>query len=455
MTNIIKKTIVRCIVLAVILWLGSYCFANPKEVKIAASNPVAIQASDTPIIDAFGRLRVSNPVTIFDSKNIFNDSDIADTAENQPNFYDNQETSGSGTSTAYDGHKSQQTISVSNATAGTRVRQTRQRFNYQPGKSLMVIMSFVPGSQDSGITKREGYFDENNGLYFEDDGTDYKFVRRTYTSGAAVNNEVTQDNWSIDKMDGSGPSKIDLDFTKTQLLFIDIEWLGVGRVRMGFVVDGLIYYAHEFLNTNVLDCVYIQTPNLPLRSEISNDGTGVTSNLIQICSTLISEGGQNDLGIVRSASTQGTHADVATENAVVPLLGIRLKSNYIGKSIDLVSAFAQIHTASDRLELFFLLNPTVTGTFTYVDETKSAVQIARWGAAHTVATGGIRVGIGGYVESGGVQAGSAGSGQANLSGLFRLGSLIDGTVDEIVLCCRPIGGSSDVDVEATLVWREM
>lgn len=55
--------------------------------------------SDSPANDAFGRLRVSNPETLFDSKNIFNDPDLAETIENQPLFYDNQETDGSGTST--------------------------------------------------------------------------------------------------------------------------------------------------------------------------------------------------------------------------------------------------------------------------------------------------------------------------------------------------------------------
>ena len=442
----------KLLLVSLILLSSTVVYSAQRQVVLG--QPAPITQSDTSIIDAFGRIRVSNPVTIFDSKNIFDDSDIANTAENQPNFYDNQEISGSGTSTSYAPNESAQYLTVSNATAGTRVRQTRQRFNYQPGKSLMVIMSFIPGAHVSGVTKREGYFDANNGLFFEDNGTNYRLVRRTYVSGSPVDNAVNQSSWNIDPMDGTGPSGVTLDFEKTQLLFIDIEWLGVGRVRMGWVIDGLIYYAHEFLNTNVLDTVYMQTPNLPLRSEISNDGTGVTANLIQICSTVISEGGQNDLGIVRSESTAGTHADVATENVIVPLIGIKLKSNYIGKSIDLVSAFTQIHTASDRLELFFLLNPTVTGTFTYADVEKSAVQIAKWSTEST-ATGGLRVGPAGYVESGGNQAGAAGSGQANLSGLFRLGSLIDGTVDEIVLCCRAIGGSTDVDVEAALVWREL
>ena len=101
-----------------------------------------ISASDSYSIDAFGRWRISNPETLFDSKNIFNDSDLADNLENVPLFYDNQETSGSGTTTTYNPNQSSQTLTVANLTAGTRVRQTKMSFNYQSGKSLLVFMSF-------------------------------------------------------------------------------------------------------------------------------------------------------------------------------------------------------------------------------------------------------------------------------------------------------------------------
>lgn len=417
-----------------------------------------IEMADSGSIDAFGRFRVSNPLTLFDSKNIMDDDDIANTAEQQPLFYDNQETSGTGTSTSYDPDKACQLLTVSNATAGTRTRQTRQRFNYQPGKSLEIIMSFLFGTQATGITRREGYFDDRNGIYLEDDGTNsvYKIVRRTYTSGAAVNNTVTQNAWNIDPLDGTGKSGKRLDFTKTQLLFIDIEWLGVGRVRVGFVIDGLIYYVHEFLNANVLDSVYMSSPNLPLRSQIVNDGNGVTANMTQICSTVISEGGQDTTGIVFSASSEGTHADAATENAIVPLIGIRLKPEAVtaGISIDLESVYALIYTTSDRMELFWLLDPTISGTFTYSDVAKSAVQVAKWEAATNVASGGTRLGPSFFTEAGGNPSGGAGSAGQNIVGQFKLGSLIDGTPDAMVLCGRPIAGSADVDVEYAISWRE-
>ena len=415
----------------------------------ATGGNVACEFGDSPSIDAFARLRVSNPETLFDSKNIFNDPDLADTLENQPLFYDNQETAGGGTGTSYDNDKACQFLSVSDTTAGTRVRQTKMRFNYQPGKSQLVLLTFVLGTQAAGITRREGIFDESDGIYLEDTGSGYNLVRRSSGTGAVVNTSVARASWNIDPMDGTGTSGVTLDFTKTQILLIDYEWLGVGRVRIGFVIDGIPIYCHQFLNANNLDLVYMQTPNLPLRSEITNDGTGPAATMSQICSTVISEGGSQDLGSVRYASTAGTHIDANTQNTAYAILGIRLKSAYLGASIKILNAELAEHAGNNNYEWFLVLNPTVAGTFTYADVSQSAIQVATGATANTV-TGGYQI-TGGYASS----AVRGGTTSSNINNAIRLGSLIDGTVDEIVLCVRPVGGSTNLDIEGSLTWREL
>lgn len=417
---------------------------------------VSIKASDSSSIDSFGRLRVSSPFTLFDSKQNFDDPDLANNVENQPLLYDNQETSGTGTSTTYNPNQSSTALGVTLNTAGTRVRQTLDTFNYEPGKSFLILRSFVFGTQASGITRRHGYFNQNNGLFIEDNGSNYGFVRRTYTSGTAVDNRVAQSNWSLDKMDGTGPSGINLDFTKTQILVIDYEWLGVGRVRLGFVVSGLIYYAHELLNTNSLDVVYMTSPNLPLRAEIINDGTGPSATHTDICSSIISEGTRDSLGIVRYASTNGTHVNCDTENTIYAILGIRLKSNYLGATVIIADAAMQVQTEGDAVEWMLKYEPSVAGTFTYNDESQSAVQIARGATANTV-TGGYNI-AGGFLASsagGFLVSGSPGAVDAQIRSALRLGAQIDGTPNEVVLCARPIAGSIDVDVEGSLTWREI
>jgi hypothetical protein len=404
--------------------------------------------------DAFGRLRVSNPTTLFDSKQIHDDPDLASSVENQPLFYDNQEVSGTGTATLYEVNKAQTVLSVSASTAGRRIRQTKMRFNYQPGKSQLTLMTFsFSSAATAGILRKEGQFDEKNGLFLDDNGVTYGFVRRTYVTGSAVDNRVAQADWNVDPMDGTGPSGVNLDFTKTQILVMDYEWLGVGRIRMGFNVHGVTYIAHEFLNTNNLDVVYMSDPNLPLRSEIENTGAGAAASITQICSTVISEGGSEDLGSVRSASTNGTHVDANTENTIYAILGIKQKAAYLSNTIKLIDFSIQEQAGSKKMEWMLLLNPTVADTFTYADEPLSAVQIARGATANTV-TDGYRL-AGGFFESAGQAGGGAGSIGGILNNAIKLGSLIDGTLDAMVLCVRPVGGSSNTDVEASITWREL
>jgi hypothetical protein len=406
---------------------------------------VNVKADDSPSIDAFARWRVSNPVTIFDSKQIFDDGDIADSAEQYPLLYDNQETSGSGTSTAYDNDTASTTLSVGATTAGMRVRQTKMRFNYQPGKSQLVFLTFVMGSQDSGITKREGLFDGDNGLFLEDNGSNYGFVRRTYVTGSAVDNRVAQSSWNLDTMDGSGDSGITLDFTKTQILVIDFEWLGVGRVRMGFVVDGMIYYAHEFLNANSLANVYMSTPNLPLRTEIVNDGTGVAADLIKICSSVISEGGQEKNGALHSVNNETTGITVGATKEVI--LAIQLRSTHLGLSVDLETLnILQTANAVALWELQY--NPTLSAALSYSNVDNSGLQSAV-GGGETVTTDG-------YVVASGYIAGTnqmTNIVSAELQNAIRLGSEIDGTVDQLVLVAVLIDGSPEV--YASLQWREL
>ncbi|MCK4501329.1 hypothetical protein KAU11_12585, partial [Candidatus Babeliales bacterium] len=323
--------------------------------------------------DAFGRLRTAEPLTLFDSKQIF---------DNQPLFWDDSETSGTGTTSTHNPDEAATTLSVSAATAGTRVRQTFQRFNYQPGKSLFVAMTARMTTPENGLNVKIGYFDDNNGLFFEMNDLNMSVVRRTNVTGTPVNVPVLQSAWNMDPMDGTGPSKITIDPTKTQILFVDMEWLGVGTARMGFFVDGIAYYCHAFHNANSLDQVYMSTPNLPIRYEITNDGTSGAASIKQICSTVISEGGQQKTGVLRHKDS-GLISGLST-GTVYALIGIRLKSGYIGMNalIENISAIATSQNDKCHWELRF--NPTVAGTFTYADETNSGIQVAAGASSNTV-----------------------------------------------------------------------
>jgi hypothetical protein len=242
--------------------------------------------------DAFGRLRVSNPTTIFDSKLVYDD---------QPLYWAEEQTGGAPLG-VYDQPNACVTLSVTGGGAETSVRQTRRFFNYQPGKSQLIFQTFNANNVEANTIKRIGYFDALDGFFFELDGTTIvgsglSFVRRSSSSNPSV--PVPQASWNLDTLDGSGgslnPSGVNLKVNAVQILVLDFEWLGVGSARMGFVINGQIIYAHRFDCANIQQNVYMQTPNLPLRYEI--EGTlGGAGSLDCICGTVISEGGQGSTG---------------------------------------------------------------------------------------------------------------------------------------------------------------
>jgi hypothetical protein len=261
---------------------------------------------DNASVDAFNRLRTSNSFTLYDHQFQYGKGDL---------FWSEKITGGA--SSTHVPSESSIDLTVTNANDEI-IRQTKKYSRYVPGKSQLILFTFVLGSADSGVQKRVGYFDENNGVYLENVGTSLKWVVRSKTTGSVVNNEVTQENWNIENYR-------DIDITKAQIGVIDVEWLGVGRVRVGFVVDGKIIYVHEFLHTNKLDKVYMTTANLPIRYEIKrNSGTG-SATLKQVCCSVSSEGGYDKRGLSFSASNNTTGVTLSHRR---PILSIRPKTTF-------------------------------------------------------------------------------------------------------------------------------
>jgi hypothetical protein len=180
----------------------------------------------------------------------------------------------------------------------------------------------------SGLRQSAGYFNDANGYFLQRDtnGTAY-LVERSSVTGSTNDDRVAQINWNIDPFNGTGPSGITLDFTKAQILWIDMEWLGVGTVRTGFVVDGQLLPAHYFQHANIVDSTYITTACLPFRYEIQNLSSATGGTLKQICSTAISEGGYTLTGEQNSVSTPITSAyQLPAAGAYYPAAALRLKS---------------------------------------------------------------------------------------------------------------------------------
>lgn len=387
-------------------------------------NPTYV-AFGGPTVDAFGRLRTSSPFTLFDSQNRY---------QKDPQF--SESLTGSGT-VSYVANESSVDMNVTTASGDKVVRQTFRVFPYQPGKSLEVFATFVMNAGKDNLRQRVGYFNTDNGVFFQINGTTKSFVLRTNTSGTPSDaRTVNQGSWNGDRLDGTGPSGLTLDPTKAQILYMDFEWLGVGSVRCGFVIDGKIIICHTFNNANDLDKVYMTTAILPIRYEIENTGAAASgSTLTQICSTVISEGGYEQKSALTWARRAATLTNVTT--SFLPIVSIRLKSTSLG-AIVIPSIFHALPIGSTLdYEVALIKNPTLTGP----SWTSNSLNV-EYDVTASALSGGTIVDLN-YV-SGSNQGSGTATGDIEYNFDLQLGVSLSGTSDIYTLAARTISGTDDI-----------
>ena len=268
--------------------------------------------------DAFGRLKISSPFTLFDSSHRYRDNGLWST------YID-------GTAMAtFNQAQGLVDLMIGGEDGDEITRETTKVFSYQPGKSLLIMSTFVMNEAKINLRQRVGYYGDDNGIYLELYGNALSFVERSLVSGTISETPVLQSDWNGDKLDGTGPSGITLDISKAQILWMDIEWLGIGTVRAGFVIDGKFITCHSFHHANLIQSTYITTASLPLRYEIKNVGQpnpNTQSTLKQVCSTVISDGGYQLNGTQQAIGTPiGTPRVLTAKETYYPIVSLRLKT---------------------------------------------------------------------------------------------------------------------------------
>jgi hypothetical protein len=398
-------------------------------------------------LDAFARQRISNPFTLGDYKHIYGLDD---------NFLDYTVNGGS---VAYQPNAACARLSTTSNSASRVVHQSKFYHHYMPGKSQLILSSFNFYGATANVRKRTGYFDDNNGVFFEQDGAGVlSFTVRSYVSGAPADTKIVQSVWNHDKCDGTGPSGWDLDITKTQLFFMDFQWLGVGLVRCGFVHEDRFIVAHEFYHSDLLPTVYMSTPNLPIRCEMLNYGTTTGAYMDQICSTVISEGGYVEAG-QDWAQTSPSLRSIAA-GATLPVLAIRLATTfktYTNRIIVRAHNLSLVSTGS-TIEYKLIKAPSsaqLTGN-TWVDvNTNSGVQYNATATAYT---------DGSVIDAGYVSASTAGSkatsgsSPANPASTAKKNFIVqnyDASDSEIYIVVAKNIGTDATTVGASIQWREI
>ena len=418
------------------------------EIKNDSGNPVPISGNvnatitGTPIVsfgganlDSFGRLRVSNPFTLFDGAQRFRDD---------PFKWDQVDT-GAATS-VFLTNESSVLMSVS-GNGDESLRQTKSVFAYQPGKSLLTMATFVMTTPTAGLRQRVGLFGAQNGVYFEVDGTTVNLVIRKYTSGSVddTTEKIPQSLWNGDKLLGTGASGITLVVSRAQIFWCDIEWLGVGSVRAGFVIDGQFILCHTFHHANQVgfNKVYMTTATLPVRYELTS--TGAAGTMRAICSTVISEGGYINRSVSRSIGTSLTGKDLS--NTVYrPLVCIRLKSSNL-ESVVVPVKFDLFGLQQSAFVYRIIINPTLTAASWTSAGTDSSVE---YDLAATGLSGGTVIDQGIFVGSN--KGGSASITSNDVDFSQQLGRTIAGVSD--IWCLAAIATTNNDDAVGVVTWQE-
>lgn len=417
----------------------------------------AIRYDDSSNLDAFGRLRISDAFTLGDYKHLYG---------LDPNFRD---TITNGGTVTFQALQACARLTTTSATNSTVIHQTKMYHQYQPGKSQYIKSTFNFYSNVDNVVKRTGYFDANNGIYLEQSANGaLSFTIRTDTSGTPSDDRrVYQNQWNKDTCNTSisGPSgngSFNLDITKTQIFFTDFQWLGVGRVRCGFVHDGKAIVAHEFLNSNNLPTVYMSNPNLPIRCEIFNTGATSGGYMDQICSTVLSEGGYVEAGQDWHVSTGNTKITITGAGNTVPVMAIRLKNSFNGYKNRAIVRMGDINLYAEQnpgiWELRKLDNASAltlsTGTWTSVHP-NSVVEFNTSGTAINDGEA-VAGGFVGTTSPGGSAKGFGLSGETQPTTAKKnyIAQNYDSTSSE-VFAVTVTSIDTPVDVWCTVSWREV
>lgn len=398
----------------------------------------AIKFADSPSIDAFGRLRVGGVITLFNVKQVQSDKSLF--------FATKSVTDGS---SSYDVNRAS-TFLIATSDSGSRfTRQTRQRGVYQPGKSLFINATAVFGETEAGLVKRVGYFDDNDGVFFEQSGSDTSVVLRSSVSGTPVDMKVSQSAWNIDVFDGTGVSNQTLDTTKAQILSFDLQWLGVGRVRAGLTIDGVLNHVHEFKHANINASAYMSNPNLPVRYEIENyTGTSSSGSLEQICSAIMSEGGFESIGSLRSVS-RGNNSITITSGSLVPLVSLRFNeaANRSGRIIP--EGISVLGPRNAQFRWVLVVNPDIEGSdnASWLSLTGSLAQYDTSRTTANTLTNGVTI-FTGYGDTRVDQTSIV------FDSAVVLGTDVDNVSDEVILAVEHFEGGNK-KFYGSIAWREI
>lgn len=387
-------------------------------------------------LDMFGRLKVGEGFSLFDSQHRYFDN----------GHYDD-EIIGGGASTHLP-NESTVSLSVGTASGDKVTRESRRVFPYQPGKSLQVMQTFVLNEPKPNLRQRVGYFSRHNGVFLEVTDEDVFLVIRGYTTGQLQEVKVRQAEWNVDNLLGDSATDQLLDLGKAQIMFTEIEWLGAGSVRVGFIINGVPIVAHRFDHANLIEGVYMTTAVLPVRYEIENlAATSSSSRMKQICVSVISNGGFFKALEVYNATRQETQVG----EVYYPLVSIRLASGR-EDSVIIPSDVSIFPTTANDFDYALIRNPSSITGGTWVAHPHNPNVEYNIGA--TAMTGGTPMQEGFFGAENQSASPVSGGDVRNFS--YQLGRTNSDTpVSDVVTLAVKVVGANNGNVKSSLGWYDL
>lgn len=388
---------------------------------------------DGPNLDAFSRLRVSNPLILFNAQLTY---DLAPIVMEQI-------TNGTGATITHDATNRYGLMTFSSTpTGGKAYMQSYEYLPYQPGRSQLIFVTFNMFAGVANTLKFAGYSDGVNGIEFQLDGTTKQFT--LYSGTASGNTTVTQSSWNLDKLDGTGVSGITLDISKVQILVIDIQALYAGRVRIGFDIGGNIVYAHEFLHANNIAPPYLQSANLPVRCGMTCTGT-VSTTMYFLCGAVISEGGSEDINVYGYTFQQETGAvSVGTGGTHLISLRPKLTFNGIANRTRVAYIDVEIYNAGNGVVKWELcIGQAISGTTTF-NNVNTTYSSSEYNVAGTL-SGSPAI----LIDGGWVASGAQAKGVTNTAIISRYPITLDAagahrSLGTLTLRCTSLSGTQSV-----------
>jgi len=272
----------------------------------------------SPVFGSFGTMSVGEPQSIKDYRFAY---------DSRPDLFYDQEVGGA--TVGYE--TASGTVLLSNGTASGDLAKRTSHFNhpYVPGVGHVAEFSIRCGdSGKNGVRRRWGYYNDNDGVYWELDGTQLNIVLRSSVSGSIIETRIPQDQWNKDSLDGRDSIGFELDPTAPNIYWIDLQWLGSGRIRFGIVEPGgsrITAHIIENANDPTAEFPYMRTATLPIRVEQENTSAAASSSEIRFVCASVKHSSGVKIGGDKHSSSNNTVQTIQTSSGEVPLISIRPK----------------------------------------------------------------------------------------------------------------------------------